>query len=388
MRTSLLARGRRLRVGACLALSIGLGGCAAAASSTVTVAGQNLTIYAALPPAGTATAESRDVFDAEQLALKLTGSRLGQATVRLVPVQGKEISDNARSAIQDTSAIAYLGEIPPGASADSIGITNAQDLLQVSPTDTAVAATQSTAAVPGSPNLYYESLKTYHRTFARVVPTTALEARALVSLMQSLGVHQLAIPTDGSDYGKALALAVRGNAGSGISVTSSASGADGVLFAGSASSQATSAFDQAVAGNPKAKLFAPSALAQQSFASSLTPAAQRALYVTQPGFYKDLPAAGQKFRSDFQSAYGHAPAPQAIFGYEAMASVLAVLREAGSAANNRSTVVRDYFALKNRDSVLGTYSINANGDTSLDAFAASRVQRGRLIPFKALAAQG
>jgi branched-chain amino acid transport system substrate-binding protein len=389
MRTSLLARGRRLRVGACAALSVALAGCAAAGSSTVTVAGQNLTIYAGLPPAGAATPESRDVFAAEQLALKQTGSRVGRATVRLVPVQGKETSDNARSAIQDTSAIAYLGEIAPGASADSIGITNAQDLLQVSPTDTAVAATQFTSAVPGSPNLYYESLKTYHRTFARVVPTTALEARALVSLMQSLGVRQLALRTDGSDYGKALALAVRNHAGSGISVTSpSAPNADAVLFAGSASSEAAKTFDQAVAGNPKIKLFAPSALAQQSFAATLTPAAQHALYVTQPGFYKDLSAAGQKFQSDFESAYGHAPAPQAIFGYEAMASVLAVLREAGSAANNRSTVVRDYFALKNRDSVLGTYSINANGDTSLDAFAVSRVKRGQLTPFKALAAQG
>jgi branched-chain amino acid transport system substrate-binding protein len=206
--------------------------------------------------------------------------------------------------------------------------------------------------------------------------------------MQSLGVSRIALRSDGSDYGKALALAVRDAAGSGVSVTSSAAGAGAVLFAGSSASQAAKSFDQAVAGNPAVKLFAPSALAVQSFVSTLTPAAQRALYVTEPGFYKDLTAAGQKFQSDFRTAYGHAPAPQAIFGYEAMASVLAVLREAGSAANNRSTVVRDYFALKNRESVLGTYSINANGDTSLDVFAAARVQRGRLVPFKALADQG
>ena len=388
MRTSLLVRGWRLRVGACVALALGLAGCGTAASSTVTVAGQNLTIYAGLPPAGSATAESRDVFDAEQLALKQTGSRIGQMTVRLVSAQGKEISDNARTAIQDDTAIAYLGEALPGASTDSLGITNAQDLLQVTPTDTAAAETQASAAVAGSPNLYYESLKSYHRTFARVVPTTALEAKALVSLMQSLGVSRVAVQSDGSDYGKALALAVRNDAGSGISVTASAAGAGAVLYAGSSASQAAKSFDQAVAGNPSVKLFAPSALAVQSFVSTLTPAAQHALYVTEPGFYKDLTAAGQKFQSDFRTAYGHAPAPQSIFGYEAMASVLAVLREAGSSANNRSTVVRDYFALKNRQSVLGTYSINANGDTSLDVFTATRVQRGRLVPFKALADQG
>jgi branched-chain amino acid transport system substrate-binding protein len=388
MRSSLLARGRRLRVGACVALTVGLAGCTNAASSTVTVSGQNLAIYASVPPAGSATPEATDVVDAERLALQQTGSQVGHVTVHLATVQGKEISDNGRTAIQDGNAIAYLGEVAPGDSLDSLGITNAQDLLQVSPTDTAVAATQYTPAVPGSPDLFYESLSTYHRTFARVVPTTALEARALVSLMSSLGVSRLAVLDDGSDYGKALALEVKNDAGSSISVTSSTTGAGAVFFAGSSASEAVREFDQAAASDPKVKLFAPSALASQSFVSALTAAARGGLYVSEPGFYKDLTPAGQKFVSDFRAEYGHTPAPQAIFGYEAMDSVLAVLREAGSGATNRATVVRDYFAIRNRDSVLGTYSINANGDTSLDVFVASRVQRGRLVPFKALAGQG
>ena len=66
-------------------------------------------------------------------------------------LHGAKPSDNARTAIQDSTAIAYLGEILPGASADSLGIVNDQDILQVSPTDTAVELTQSTPAVPGAP---------------------------------------------------------------------------------------------------------------------------------------------------------------------------------------------------------------------------------------------
>jgi branched-chain amino acid transport system substrate-binding protein len=65
-----------------------------------------------------------------------------------------------------------------------------------------------------------------------------------------------------------------------------------------------------------------------------------------------------------------------------------VLKEAGSGAGNRATVVRDYLAIKDRQSVLGTYSISGTGDTSLDTFTASRVLAGRLAPFKALPAQG
>jgi branched-chain amino acid transport system substrate-binding protein len=380
-------RARALRLAGAVAAIAGLAGCTAASSSSITVAGQSLTIYASLP-SGAATPENQDVLDAERLALRQTGSQIGNFSVRLAQLNANKASDNARTAIQDTSAIAYLGEIVPGASANSIGITNAQDVLQVSPTDTAEALTQASPAVPNSPGLYYEATKSYGRTFARVVPTTALEARALVSALQALHAKRLWVTDDGSDYGKTIALQVKDDVGASIALASSEAGADAVFYGGTAATSAASVFNRAITSTPTVKLLAPSALAQQSLVTALSPAARRALYVTAPGFYKDLPAAGQKFQADFQTTFGHAPAAQAIFGYEAMASVLAVLRQAGSAANNRATVVRDYFALKNRQSVLGTYSINTTGDTSLDAFTASRVTAGRLVPFKALAGQG
>ena len=131
--------------------------------------------------------------------------------------------------------------------------------------------------------------------------------------------------------------------------------------------------------NPTAKLFGPSALATETFASGMT-AGARTIYVSVPGVPRvDLPAAGEQFIADFTSTYGHAPAPQAIFGYEAMAAVLDVLKQAGSSANSRSTVVSDFFAIKNRTSVLPTYSINANGDTSLAVFVFDRVRAGKLV---------
>jgi branched-chain amino acid transport system substrate-binding protein len=387
MRSRLVARGRRLRLCACATVIAGLAGCTSAASTSVTVPGRTLTIYASLPAAVAGDQHAVDVLDAEQLALEQNGSRLGSFTIAFKPARRKKVSDNARSAIQDTSAIAYLGEVSPGASADSAGITNDVDLLQVTPADTAVALTQATPAVPGAPSTYYEARKTYGPTFARVVPTTAVEARAMVAEMRSLRVSSLYVAGDQSDYGKAIAQEVRSDAGSTISAASSPAGADAVFYAGSSPAAAAQVLNQAVASRPAAKLFAPSALATQAFVTKLSPAAQRALTVSQPGFYKNLNAAGQKFLSDFQATFGHAPAAEAIFGYEAMAAVLAVLREAGSSAGNRGTVIRDYLAIKNRQSVLGTYSIDSNGDTSLDAFTLSHVEGGRLVPFKALAGQ-
>ena len=95
---------------------------------------------------------------AEQLAFS-PGS-VGSYSLQLKVVKDQTISDQARTAIQDDSAIAYLGEVVPHSSYASFGITNANDILQVSPTDTALELTQSTPAIPGAPDMYYQSLST------------------------------------------------------------------------------------------------------------------------------------------------------------------------------------------------------------------------------------
>ena len=106
------------------ALALVVSGCASQTNSAVTVSGTTLTIYAGQPPRATGGQAADDVLHAEQLALKQTGASVGKYTVKLVPLEGKEITDNARSAVEDKSAIAYLGEIIPGTSQDSVQITN------------------------------------------------------------------------------------------------------------------------------------------------------------------------------------------------------------------------------------------------------------------------
>jgi branched-chain amino acid transport system substrate-binding protein len=326
------------------------------------------------------------VLDAERLALSQLGSKVSGFTINFKVLSAKP-SANARTAIQDTSAIAYLGELEPGASAGTMGISNAQDLLQVSPTDTALELTQSTPAVHGAPNDYYEAKGTYGRTFARVVPSSAAEAKAQTALMGSLNVKKLYVTNDGTPYGKAIAYAVRKDAsGTRISVATgpltatavSASGADALFFGASSEKAATAANELgSAAGN--AKIFVPSALASTPLPSGT--------YVSEPGFLpKDLPAlAKSQFVKPFEARYGHAPATEAIFGYEAMAAVLAVLQKAGGQANNRTTVVHDFFAIRNRQSVLGTYSIDS-GDpkfASIAPFVFSRSKGGALVPWRA-----
>jgi branched-chain amino acid transport system substrate-binding protein len=295
----------------------------------------------------------------------------------------------------DSTTIAYLGEIDPGASAQSIPITNDQDVLQVSPTDTALQYTESTPAVPGAPGIYYaEGSNRATHTFARVVPSAALEAKAQIVEMKALHLSKLYVSDDGSAYGKAIALAVATDAtAGGLTVKQGPATAAGVtsfgadaVFMGASDGVAAAGLFNAVGST--VKLFGPSALDSDRFATRLNPAAAPNLYVSSPGFTpKKLTPAGQKFVSDFTAAYGKAPALEAIFGYEAMASVLSVLHQAGSLANSRATVVSDFYAIKNRQSVLGTYSING-GDPTLGPFVFNHVKAGKLVPFTFTELQG
>jgi ABC-type branched-subunit amino acid transport system substrate-binding protein len=382
MRAAALVRPRAAWLGAAFAaLALVLAGCSTATNSAVTVSGGTLTIYAGQPPSGSGGQAATDALDAEQLALRQTGSKVGKFTVKLVPLHGAEISANARAAVQDSSAIAYLGELVPGTSQVSVQITNELGLLEVSPADTAVYLTQPTSAVSGAPSTFYPSSSTYHETFARVVPNTAQEAKALVAEMQRLHLSKLYVASDGRPYGASVALEVRQDAPSkGLSLVPSAAGADAVFYGGEPGTAATTALDQAAAASPSAKLFAASALYDDAFVAGLSSAAQQNLYVSSPGFTSGaLTPAGKQFVSAFTSTYGHAPAVQAIFSYEAMSALLAVLKQSGANAGNRAVVVNGFRTLKNRQSVLGPYSI-VGGDTSIAPFVIARPAGGKLVP--------
>jgi branched-chain amino acid transport system substrate-binding protein len=382
-----------------LVLAAGLAGCGTAGSSTVTVTGSTLSIYAAQPPGAAGGQQAKDVIAAELLALHQADNRAGKFKIRFVQLDGAEVSDNARSAVEDQSSIAYLGEIEPGASRDSVPITNELGLLQVSPTDTASFLTQISSAVPGSPLSFYPSRATYKETFARVVPTTIPEAADQVSELQALHLSKLYVASDGGPYGATIAHQVAQDArgakpaitvttGPPLAAKVAGAGDRAVFFGASSETAATRFFDSVVSSDPNVKLFAPSALYDDGFVSGLASAAQRDLYVSSPGFMPgDLTPAGAKFVSDFGSAYGHAPAPEAIFGYEAMAAVLSVIRQAGASATNRKAIVDDFRGLKDRASVLGTYTLS-DGDTNVAPFVFSRPQSGQLTPVKFFSAQG
>ena len=373
---------------ACLA-ALAVAGCSASkssssSSSALTVSGGTLRIYLSEPSDLSSDPVAQDVVHAEQMAFSSHAPSVKDFKLALVPVAYKTLSDNARAAIIDATTIAYLGEIAPGDSDQTTGITNAQDVLQVSPTDGALELGQSTPAVSGGIKSYFEQYSTYGRTFARVVPSGAEEAKAQVAEMKSLGAKSLYVSQDGSDYGRALADAISVDASSaGITAAKSLSSADAVFYGAESPAAAAKFFNHAASAAPNAKLFGPSSLNSSAFTSALSSSVHN-LYVSIPGYLpKDLPAEGRAFDAAFKSAYGHTPNTVAIFGYEAMSALLRVLADEGDKANNRADVVHAFLKQNKVSSVLGTYSIDSYGNTSLDAFVFARPRGGKLVPFAA-----
>ena len=375
--------------------------------------GKTLTIYSSLPLQGDSRPQSEDVVRGEQLALEKAGGKAGDFTIKYqslddaVAATGKwepgKVSENARKAVGDDNTIAYLGEFNSGASAISIPLLNEAGILQVSPSNTYVGLTRSEGAEKGEPQKYQPSGT---KTFGRVVPADHIQAAAQVSWMKDEGVTKLYILNDKEVYGKGIAdavekiakeqgLEVLGNEGIDTKAANfrslaskiNSSGADGFFFGGITQNKGVQLFKDINAANPDLKLFGPDGIADSPFYEKVGSKIEKQSYVTAPTLDpKEYPPAAQDFFKEFKAKYGKDPEPYAIYGYEAMAVTLEAIKNAGEKGNDRQAVVDEFFKIKGRDSVLGTYDIDENGDTTLSDYGGNKIEGGKLVFDKVLKA--
>ena len=374
-----------------------------------------LTIYSSLPLQGDSRPQSESVVNGEKLALEEAGGQVGKfkitykslddATAAAGKWEAGQTSANARKAAQDQSTIVYLGEFNSGATAISLPILNEAGILQISPSNTAVGLTRSGAgADKGEPDKYYPSGK---RNYGRVVPADHIQAAAQVTYQKDEGCTKLYVLNDKEVYGKGLAdqvvniakaqgLQVLGNDGIDTKAANfrslaskiKSAGADCMFFGGITQNKGVQVFNDVHAANPTTKLFGPDGVAESAFASKISSAVQKQTYVTNPTLDPKLyPASAQKFFTTFKQKFGKDPEPYAIYGYEAMKVALLAIQNAGDKGNDRQAVIDAFFKIKDRDSVLGRYSIDENGDTTLSDYGANVVKDGKLEFSKVLKAQ-
>jgi branched-chain amino acid transport system substrate-binding protein len=385
------------------------GGGGAASTGTTT-----LTIYSSLPLQGDSRPQSESVVNGEKMALQEAGGKVGKFTIKYVSLDdataaaGKwdpgQTSSDGRKAAQDKSTIAYLGEFNSGATAISLPILNEAGILQISPSNTYVGLTRSQGADKGEPDKYYPSGK---RTYGRVVPADHIQAAAQVTYQKDEGCKKTYILNDKEVYGKGIAdqvatiaktqgLAIAGNDGIDTKAANfrtlaakiKASGADCMFFGGITQNKGVQVFKDVGAANPNMKLFGPDGVAESAFSSKIPVSVQKMTYITNPTLDPKLyPPAAQDFFAKYKQKYGADPEPYAIYGYEAMKVALLAIQNAGDKGNDRQAVIDAFFKIKDRDSVLGKYSIDQNGDTTLSDYGADRVKDGKLVFDKVIKAK-
>jgi branched-chain amino acid transport system substrate-binding protein len=118
---------------------------------------------------------------------------------------------------------------------------------------------------------------------------------------------------------------------------------------------------------------------EQAFIDAAGGAAEGS-YITFSGLpASELPGRGQEFVERYQERFPDSELDAlTAYGYEAANVLLDAIENAYNVDGEvtREGVLRELFATRNYEGVLGTWSFDENGDTTLSELAANRVENG------------
>ncbi len=386
-----------------------MSGCGVSDSADAT--GSQLAIYSSLPLQGPAATASLQIVDGEKLALADAGGRAGRFRIGYFSLDDSNpktghwdpglTASDAKTAAQDTSTIAYLGELDSGATALSLPIINGAGILQISPSSPYVGLTSALDAGQDEPGRFYP---TGQRNFVRLPPGDPVEAAAQVELMKRLGVSKVYVLDDEEPFNVPLSALVAGDAEqAGIAVAShdelivtpgakfagevekiTKSGAGAVFLSGTPDAGTAALLRALHAADPGLWLLGSSTMVEEAFTHELGAAEDRTLLTTPELPVGEYPPSARGVLADYRRHFGAEGGPDALYGYEAMTLVLSAIRSAGSHGNDRQTIVKRVFSVKNRSAVIGRYSIEPSGETTLARYGVDRVSGGQPVFLRAI----
>jgi branched-chain amino acid transport system substrate-binding protein len=159
-------------------------------------------------------------------------------------------------------------------------------------------------------------------------------------------------------------------------------GADCFIYSGITANNAVQLFKDFSAALPDAKLYGPDGVAESGFADpkngGIPADVASKVKVTVATLSPDqYPPEGQEFFKQYTAKYGEKnPDPYSIYGYEAMRLALDAIQR--SKTGSKEDIIKALFDTKDRSSVLGTYSIDENGDTTLTDYGVYSISGGSL----------
>jgi branched-chain amino acid transport system substrate-binding protein len=369
--------------------SSGSGGGGKAASS--------VKVLSSLPLQGASKDQLAALVNGIKLALSESGGKAGDVKIDYESLDdstaqaGKwdptQTGANARKAVSDKSVVAYIGEFNSGASQISMPVLNGAGIAQISPANTAVGLTTSEpGSESGEPAKYAPTGK---KTYMRIVPRDTIQASAVLSTLKADGCQKTAVANDQETYGAGLAKVMGLSAGkAGVTITSNTGiqpdaanfrayaakikgeGANCFVFSGVTANGAAQIYKDVAAAIPGVKLYGPDGVCESGLTNPSKGGLPKSLasqfHCTVATLDLKSYPGGDAFLKSYTAAYKDAaPDPYAIYGYEAMKLVVDTIGKLPADQVNRAGVLKALLATKDRQSALGTYSFDKNGDTTL-----------------------
>jgi branched-chain amino acid transport system substrate-binding protein len=302
---------------------------------------------------------------------------------------------NAHLFANDRSVIGVLGTFNSGCAKIEIPILNRAQMAMVSPANTSPGITTTgPGADPGEPNKYYP---TGTRNYARVVANDQFQGPADAMFTKSLGVKKVYVLNDKQTYGYGVALTyknaaiklglkVMGFTGWDAKASSyealatriKKSGATAVFLGGIVCNNGAKLMQDIKAVDPKIQLQTPDGFSDPNANGAVANGAYISVAGEPP---TKLTGAGAIFVKSFGKQIGTTPNPYAAYGAESMDLLLRAVAKGGG---QRSTTTKSLFGLSVTNSILGSYTINAQGDTSGSSITIYKQKGKQLIPVTTL----
>ena len=367
------------------------------------IAQEVVKIVSSLPRTGSANAQTNTMVNAIKMAVDEAGGTVGNFKIvyedwdDASPERGAwdpaVEAANADKAIKDPDVMAYIGTYNSGASKISMPKLNQAGLLMISPAATWPGLTKPGKGEPNEPHVYRPSGAI---NFFRVVPADDIQGVVAARWAKEQGLNKVFVLHDRELYGKGLAeifkktaesigLTVSGFEGidskssnyRSLAIKIKQKAVDMVYFGGTTQSNAGQIAKDLKAAGVAAKFMVPDGCFENAFIEA---AGQQTLegnvFVTFGGVPADrLTGKGKVFYDSFKTRFNSEPEGYASYAYEAAQVALAAIRRVGK--KDRKEIIKAVAATTNFDGVLGTWSFDKNGDTSLTTMSGNTVRAGK-----------
>jgi branched-chain amino acid transport system substrate-binding protein len=388
--------------------------CQAGASPSAGAKG-TITIWSELPRQGSSKGQTDTIVNAINQAIDDRGGAVDGWTINYVDQDdstaeaGAWTPERATALATEASTTAdlvgYIGTFNSGAAKIVIPILCKAGIPMVSPANTYPGLTKPGKGEANEPGVYYEGCT---HNYYRVVPADDLQGKVGADWSKELGAAKVYVVDDSQVYGKGIADVFEASATeAGLEVLGhdqitgketdyrslaekiKGEGPDLVYFGGITQQNAGQLWRDLRSAMPDVMLMGPDGIYEEAFLEAAGESAE-GTYLTFGGTTADqYTGAAKEFADAYTAEYGDTIQVYTIYGYEAANVLLTAIETASKAGATDVTSLRSgtltaLSQIKDFPGVLGTWSFDENGDTSLLTFSGTQVVEGEFTFQKVL----